>query len=467
MLGDLAAWTAAFGIGFIIRNQILLRGLHVKLRPLKWSSQIQSGFIFFAAATIILIFAFEKLYVKRYSFWEETRRLLKALSLAFILMVIVAVIPRTFPQFSRMSMIIAWLASFFLFPLFRLAIKKILRKTGLWKKSVLILGTNLMAQRVAKEIVKNDTLCYEVAGFLSEYPGTQGPSTLEGIRVIGTLDQLSPELCQSLEVKDIFIALSDFPQQELIRIAKMCEGMAETIKIVPDISSLYTLGVELENVGDIISVSVTRNLAKPLNILVKHTYDLILATLAILLLMPVFLIMALAIRIDSPGSIFYKQPRRGKKNKMFTIYKFRSMFIDNERRLSLYFQTHPEAQQEWFRFRKLKGDDPRVTRVGRFIRTRSLDELPQLLNVIKGDMSLVGPRPYLCAETDRLGRMSPFILSVRPGITGLWQIRGRNILSFEDRVFLDDFYIRNWSLWLDIIILLKTIKVFFKHEGAF
>jgi len=335
MLGDLAAWTAAFGIGFIIRNQILLRGLHVKLRPLKWSSQIQSGFIFFAAATIILIFAFEKLYVKRYSFWEETRRLLKALSLAFILMVIVAVIPRTFPQFSRMSMIIAWLASFFLFPLFRLAIKKILRKTGLWKKSVLILGTNLMAQRVAKEIVKNDTLCYEVAGFLSEYPGTQGPSTLEGIRVIGTLDQLSPELCQSLEVKDIFIALSDFPQQELIRIAKMCEGMAETIKIVPDISSLYTLGVELENVGDIISVSVTRNLAKPLNILVKHTYDLILATLAILLLMPVFLIMALAIRIDSPGSIFYKQPRRGKKNKMFTIYKFRSMFIDNERRLSL------------------------------------------------------------------------------------------------------------------------------------
>ncbi len=467
MIADLAACAAAFWTGFFFRDHIVLKGLHAGLRPMSLSSQIQTGFIFFAAATIILIFTFEKLYIKRYSFWEETRRLFKGLSLAFILMVMVDMIPGTFRQFSRMIIMIAWLTSFFLFPLFRLFIKKMFRKTGLWRKNVLILGTNPTAQRVAKEIIKNDTLCYEVAGFLSEHQRPMGQPLFEGIKVVGRLEQLSRELCRALNVKDIFIALPDFPHKELIRIAKMCEGMAETIKIVPDISTLYTLGAELENVGDIISVSVTRNLAKPWNILVKYTYELILASLAFLLFVPVFMIVALAIRLDSPGPILFKQSRLGKKNKSFIIYKFRSMFIDNEHRLSLYFQTHPEARTEWSRFRKLKHCDPRVTRVGRFIRTRSLDELPQLLNIIKGDMSLVGPRPYLLPEQEQVGDMSTFISSVRPGMTGFWQIRGRNSLSFDERVFMDDFYIRNWSLWLDIVILLKTIKVILKREGAF
>jgi Undecaprenyl-phosphate galactose phosphotransferase WbaP len=467
MLTDVSACAAAFWASFLVRNHIVLNGLHVGLRPMALSSQIQSGFVFFAAATIILIFAFEKLYVKRYSFWEETRRLLKGLSLAFIMMVMVSMIPGTFPRFSRLIIIVAWMDSFLFFPLFRLFIKKIFRKTGLWRKNVLILGTNPMARRVAREIVKNNTLCYDVAGFLSENSRTPiGQPFVEGIKIVGTLDQLGRELCAALAVKDIFIVLPDFPHKELIRVAKCCEELAETIEIVPDISTLYALGVELENVGDIIAVSVTRNLAKPWNILVKHTYELILACLALLVLMPVFMIIALAIRLDSPGPVFFKQPRIGKKNKTFMIYKFRSMFTDNERRLNIYFQSHPEARQEWARFRKLKNDDPRVTWVGRLIRTWSLDELPQLLNIIEGVMSLVGPRPYLVREKEHVGEAQRFIASVKPGMTGFWQIQGRSILSFEERIFLDEYYIRNWSLWLDVIILLKTIKVILKREGA-
>ncbi len=464
---DLAAWAAAFWTGYVFRNQIALKAFHLPLRALTLKSQVESGFFIFGAAIIVLIFIFEKLYIKRYSFWEEARRLFGALTLAFILMIMVTLIPATFPHFSRMIMSAAWLVSLFFFPFFRLIVKNFFKRSGLWRKNVLILGTNPMAMRVAREIGKNKTLCYELTGLLSEQASSMDRKSLEEFKIVGTLDQLSRELCQRLNVKDIFIALSDFPQKELIRIAQRCEELAETIKIVPHISSLYTLGAELENVGDVIAVSVARNLAKPWNLLLKHTYELALTALLFLLFVPASAILAVAIRLDSRGPVLFKQPRLGKKYKPFMIYKFRSMFVDNERRLNLYFQAHPEARQEWNRFRKVRKDDPRVTRIGRFIRKWSLDELPQLLNIIKGDMSLVGPRPYMLQEREHIGEMGKSISSVKPGMTGFWQIQGRNTVPFNERIFLDDYYIRNWSLWLDIVILLKTMRAIIKHEGAF
>ena len=125
------------------------------------------------------------------------------------------------------------------------------------------------------------------------------------------------------------------------------------------------------------------------------------------------------------------------------------------------------AKDEWKKYQKIKKDDPRVTRVGKFIRKFSLDELPQLINILKGDMNLVGPRPYMPREKEDIGRSFPIISRVKPGMTGLWQVRGRNVLSFKDRLVLDEFYIRNWSLWLDIVILFKTVKVLITQEGAY
>ncbi|HCS48349.1 MAG TPA: hypothetical protein DIW61_08890 [Candidatus Aminicenantes bacterium] len=467
VLGDGAACVTSFLTGFIVRNHILMKALHLPLRPLSFSDQLGSGFMALAGAIIVLIFTFEKLYIRRYSFWEETRHLLKGLSLSFIVIAIVVFLRQTFHPFPRTTFLFAWVSSLFLFPLFRLAMKKAFKKSRLWKKNALILGTNPMAQRVAQEIMRNDTLCYEVVGFLFESRQKPQMTHIGGIKIVGGLGQLNRELCRALNVQDIFIALSDCPQNELIRIAKTCEPLAETIKIIPDISILYTLGVELENVGDVIAVSVTRNLAKPWNILAKRAYDVILALLLMLILSPFLLLIAAVIKLDSPGPVIFSQFRLGKKKRIFRIHKFRSMYVNADDRLNTYLQTHPRAHEEWRHFRKLKEQDPRVTRVGKWIRKWSLDELPQFLNVLRGDMSLVGPRPYLPEELDKIGEPYQIISSVTPGMTGIWQIQGRNALSFEGRVFFDDYYIRNWSLWLDIVIILKTIKAIARHEGAY
>jgi len=143
------------------------------------------------------------------------------------------------------------------------------------------------------------------------------------------------------------------------------------------------------------------------------------------------------------------------------------MYVDADKRLEKYLHENPEIQNEWNRYHKIKSNDPRVTRVGKFIRKYSLDELPQLINFFKRDMSLVGPRPYMPREINKIGNRMEILSRVKPGITGLWQVRGRNILSFRDRLLLDEYYIRNWSLWLDMVILWKTIKVLITREGAY
>lgn len=148
-------------------------------------------------------------------------------------------------------------------------------------------------------------------------------------------------------------------------------------------------------------------------------------------------------------------------------YKFRSMYMNADRILLDFLGKHPEAEQEWKEFQKLRGDDPRVTKVGKFIRKYSLDELPQIFNVIKGDMSLVGPRPYLPREKRKIGNYLPIICMTTPGITGLWQVSGRNDIKFNGRLQLDSWYVRNWSLWQDIVLLFKTIGVVFGRKGAY
>jgi undecaprenyl-phosphate galactose phosphotransferase len=176
-------------------------------------------------------------------------------------------------------------------------------------------------------------------------------------------------------------------------------------------------------------------------------------------------LIALLIRRDG-GPALFAHPRIGKRGKVFKCYKFRTMVIDAEKRLEDLLQKRPELRQEWTIERKLR-QDPRINQLGRILRTTSLDELPQLINVIKGEMSLVGPRPVVRGELSRYSDQVGYYLMVRPGMTGLWQVSGRNDLDYETRVYLDIWYVKNWSLWYDLIILIKTIKVVFKARGAY
>ena len=197
----------------------------------------------------------------------------------------------------------------------------------------------------------------------------------------------------------------------------------------------------------------------------KRVFDIVASFLALVLLAPLFLIVAVAIKKDG-GPAFYSHRRVGRDGAMFSCFKFRSMYEDSEKRLETLLAHNTEAKTEWEEHYKLKND-PRITRLGHFLRESSIDELPQLLNVLKGDMSLVGPRPVILKELEKYGEAKGTYLSVRPGLTGLWQVSGRNDLDYETRVALDVEYVESYAFRTDLIILVKTIRVVLEGRGAY
>ena len=463
--GDILALFVAFIAGFFLRDRVLTALPAFDFEAVPLDVQLRLGFIK-GAAFLIVIFAFEKLYTRRLSFWDETRRLVEGATLAFILIMTTVFLFQTYTQISRTVVVLAWLLSLGLFPLVRLLVKTLLARTGLWRKNILILGTGRTAQRVAGEVLRNRTLGYSIAGFLSE-SGKNVDERLAGdIPVLGTIDDFE-RIVEEHQIRDAVVALSNNRQNEMLRIVKSCEPFVESIKVVPSIGSVFTAGVRIDELGDILALSVPRNLAKPWNTAGKRVFEYLICLALLILLAPLWLVIVAALKIDSRGPVIFSQKRLGRGRKEFKIYKFRSMYLDGDARLEAYLKAHPEARADWETFQKLRGDDPRVTRIGKILRTWSLDEMPQILNVLKGDMSLIGPRPYLPRELRKLGPMAAIICQVKPGLTGLWQVRGRNTLTFEERMALDEFYIRNWSLWLDVVILFQTFRAIVLREGAF
>jgi len=192
--------------------------------------------------------------------------------------------------------------------------------------------------------------------------------------------------------------------------------------------------------------------------------DIVLTVLMLLFAWPVFIILACLVKISSKGPVLYSQKRLGKSEKQFDSYKFRTMHENAEEKLQELLANDPAANREYRKFHKL-ANDPRVTRIGKFLRRYSLDELPQLINVIKGDMNLIGPRSYLPRELPAMGEYAKVVLKVKPGVTGWWQVMGRNATSFEQRLQLDEYYISNWSVWLDIYIVIKSVWVVLHGQG--
>jgi undecaprenyl-phosphate galactose phosphotransferase len=463
-LTDVASFLAAIAVASVLRSQVFIHLKWFRMEPVPLGEQLRAGGPG-AVVLLLIILAFEQLYTRRRTFWEEARALVRGVTLTFVLIMTLVFLTRSYTFFSRATIVLAWGLSLFFLPFGRLALKKVLRSSRVGRKSVLIIGTNSVAQLLAKEIEKNDYLGYRVAGFLSA-EALGDVRAVEEASVVGDLTEL-PAVVNRLEVRDVFIALPNLSERDTLSTIKQCEKVAERIRIVSRVGSLYFMGLEVEILGDVTSLAVACNMAKPGNVRIKHVLSFLAALVLTVGLAPFGLLIALAIRLDSRGPILFRQERLGKNGAVFGFLKFRSMHVDADRLLTAHLEAHPEAREQWSRFQKLKGFDPRVTRVGRLLRKLSLDELPQLLNILAGDMDLVGPRPYLPREQELMGMASPIISRVRPGISGLWQVRGRNLLSFDQRLVLDEYYIRNWSLWLDVVILMKTLRVTARREGAF
>ncbi|MCL6572493.1 MAG: exopolysaccharide biosynthesis polyprenyl glycosylphosphotransferase, partial [Bacillus sp. (in: Bacteria)] len=255
----------------------------------------------------------------------------------------------------------------------------------------------------------------------------------------------------------------------LVGLVNRLQRSSESVLVVPDLFGLPVMGVEANYFFDdrFLALNLKNNLASRTNIIMKRAFDLVAGSLILIMILPLMALIALAVKLDSPGPVIFAHRRIGRGGRKFMCYKFRTMHLNNDKILDDYLKNNPTARTEWEKYAKLKGKDPRVTRMGHILRKLSLDELPQIFNVLSGSMSLVGPRPYLPREKQRMGTFADTILMARPGITGLWQVSGRNDIDFEGRLFMEAWYVRNWSLWLDLTLLIRTVGVVLVRKGAY
>jgi len=411
----------------------------------------------------VTILAYEGLYSQRYSSYETLKRIWRATSISFVLLMLITFVTRTSIQVSRTVIVLAWLITLIVLPYFRSVLTRILLRLGLWQKRLLVIGTGPTAAVVARRLEDATRRGYSVVGFIT--PEGMNSNHQSYLPALGSMDQIE-EMARRHQARDAVIAVPEISRAHLQRIVTRCEGAFESIRLVPDFLGITTAGLRAEDFDGLVLVNLRWQLVLPWNRLLKRTADILGAAIPLVVLSPVLGIAALTVYIETRRPIFYTCSRLGKSFKPFTCYKFRTMFRDADIRLNRYLAQHPQAAEEWRRYAKLRQDDPRVTKVGRILRRWSLDELPQLVNVLRGEMSLVGPRPYLAREIGPAGASLHTILKARPGITGLWQVSGRSQLPFSERLRLEEYYVRNWSPWLDLLILLRTGKAVISRVGA-
>ena len=273
------------------------------------------------------------------------------------------------------------------------------------------------------------------------------------------------QLAHDRRASTLIVAAPDLPARPLFDLVRRESRFYRRVLVVPAAPGSGIAWTTRREVRGLFGYGIRHAALDRRSRFVKRALDLVFSLIALVALLPVLVGVALVVRLSSPGRIFYRQLRMRQDGRCFWVLKFRTMYADADRRLEALLAEDPKQREEYARFHKLR-DDPRVTPAGRWLRRHSLDELPQLLNVLRGEMSLVGPRAYMPGELDDMNGLARVVLDTRPGVTGLWQVSGRNRLSFDERVRLDAHYVQSWSLWLDLYLLARTVPVVLTGEGA-
>ncbi|WP_273484046.1 undecaprenyl-phosphate galactose phosphotransferase WbaP [Desulforamulus ruminis] len=418
----------------------------------------------------VAVLTYEGMYVKRLPFWDETKHIVKALTWTVIIAVLFMFLSKMSSSISRLIIILTYTYSIFLLPCSRLVIKKALIKAGMWRKNVLILGAGKTTRLIIKGFNREKVMGYRLVGLLED--DWQKIKELidekNSVPVLGTFADVE-EVLTRIGVRDVIIAAPGMNNDKLVKLTEKIQQISANVIVIPDLFGIPLTGIKVEHLFDekMLFLSLHNNLASLWNRFLKRLFDIVVSTVIIIITLPLMLIIFIIIKIEDKGDSIFSGYRIGKDGREFVCYKFRTMYVDNERLLKDYLRKNIDAQDQWVKYAKLKGFDPRVTRVGRVLRKLSLDELPQLFNVLKGEMSLVGPRPYLLSEREKMGEGADTILKTAPGITGLWQVSGRNEIDFEGRVHIEAWYVRNWSLWQDITLLIRTVGVVVGRRGAY
>jgi Undecaprenyl-phosphate galactose phosphotransferase WbaP len=424
--------------------------------------------------TLMLIpvfFAVEGLYTQRRTMWKEFGFLAKAIGAGLVAVLAAVALEKRSEEISRITILLLGVNLMLLMPASRFGVKWLLGTLGPWRKRLLVLGAGESARLALCGLNDDPIMGYHVVGLLDDDTKKHGlclgTSCNSPVYVLGSLAGAT-DLIHRNEAQDVLIAMPDLPEINLLPLVHSLQGLAETVYVVPASEGLPMMNLQLDGFLDqqVCILKISNNLANPWNEWLKHMFDLAFAGILAVITLPVMAVIALLVRLDSHGPALLRQERIGRAEKPFACLKFRTMHLDGDERLARCFADHPHMAEEWGKYAKLRSGDPRLTRIGRVLRRWSLDELPQIFNVLSGEMSLVGPRPYLARERERIGPHFTTILTARPGMTGFWQVSGKNKVTFDDRVRLEVWYVRNWSLWFDFIILAKTFGAIVRADHS-
>lgn len=382
---------------------------------------------------VLLVMLYEGIYTKRFDFWQENKRIAVSLAISFVVILALLALQKEAQSYSRFIIVTSFMIMMILIPIEKRLVKYWLYRVGLWRRPALVLGKDTFFE---EHVFGNPYLGY-----------IQGDEETS---------------------KTLFIASENRQAEEIETILDGSVKRNQEIIFIPLIKS-YDFSdsfiIHLFNARTNLVVLENKLLSR-FNQLIKRISDYLLSLLILPFIMVVMAVIVTLIKREDPkGRIFFQQIRMGRDGRLFTCYKFRTMKDNSETLLAQYLAHNPDEIENYKLFHKYEND-PRITKIGHYLRKTSLDELPQIFNILKGEMSLIGPRPYMPKEREKIGTKLFMILAVKPGITGLWQVSGRSEVDFISRVALDAWYVRNWSLWTDFVILVKTVKVVLKREGA-
>lgn len=468
MASDAVLVAGGFALAYWLRYSLHLGGTVSPIAQQPFS--YFHGKILLLVVLTVTLFQFRGLYrLPRWTtFLDEASSIANAATTAMALVILYSFLQRFYP--SRLVFVYAWVLVIGLLLLKRLLVRQFRQRLwlrGIGVDRVLVVGAGRAGQRLMQSLIGQPQLGYQVIGFIDDHAPDAPLAVATDRRVVrprylgGSRD--IRQLVSRHAIDEVIIALPPTEHEQMLWIMEECRAEDTAFKLVPDLFEMAIDRVNIHEVGGLPLIGLKTARIAGWNYWLKRSMDILIAGAVLTVLSPLALLVAIAIRLDSEGPVLFRQERVGRGGRRFTCYKFRTMVRDAQHQQQEIIQQGGGVDERLVKLR----DDPRRTRVGKWLRLTSIDELPQFLNVLKGDMSVVGPRPQVPEEVAQYDDWHYDRLEVTPGLTGLWQVSGRSNLTFDEMVRLDLYYAEHWSPWLDIKIMLRTIPAILTARGAY
>lgn len=440
--------------------------LNLSILPVSSNFKVEEIYVYGIVPIVFLtILLLNNAYSVVTPYWDTMKNLFRSITIGVVVSIVLMYTGHVINDVSRLFVAFAYICMLVFIFSERFIVGKILSKAGYLTIPILLVGAGKTAELVKRSLDRMPITTYKIIGYVDDNP--KSSSIAKEYSCLGAFKDVE-SVIKDTGVQTVLICAPGLESKRLVSLINQLQLLVKRVAFVPELFGLPTSNISARGMMEeqAVVLRVQNNLARKSNRIIKRMFDIVVTICGGFFILPFMLFIAVIIYLDSEGPIIYKQKRIGQNGKEFNFYKFRSMVKNADTILEEYLNTYESEKIEWQKNFKLKND-PRVTKIGRIIRKTSIDELPQLWNVLIGDMSLVGPRPLLPNEVERYNSYIEDYKLVLPGLTGVWQVSGRSDTTFEQRAIMDSWYIHNWSIWIDIVYLLKTVLAVVKSKGAY